>query len=77
MKANIKKGLRLAKPRLNIFYIISVVCIFILIGYLWLVFLPTLWGALEYESIKLIVIMITLLLFVAAVLILITMMMKK
>jgi len=58
----------LVKFRFNIFFVISIICIFLLIGYIWFVFLPTLEGALEYDAIRTIAVIITVLLVISAVL---------
>lgn len=58
----------MVKFKFNIFFVISIICIFLLIGYIWFVFLPTLEGALEYGAIKTIAIIITILLAISAVL---------
>jgi len=38
----------LVKFRLNIFFVMAILCILVLIGYLWLVLLPIFEGSLEY-----------------------------
>jgi len=58
----------LAKFKFNVFYAISIVCIWLLIFYVWLVFLPVFEGSLEYEAIRTIVVVITILLAISAVL---------
>lgn len=58
----------MVKFKFNIFFVISVVCILLLIGYIWLVFMPMLEGAYEYQAIKNIGIVITILLAISAVL---------
>jgi len=58
----------LVKFRFNIFFVISLVCISLLIGYIWLYFLPIFQGSLEYDAIKTVVIVITILLAISGVL---------
>jgi len=66
----------LVKFKFNIFFAISIVCIFLLIGYIWLFFLPVFEGSLEYDTIRNIVIVITILLAVSSVLTFLQMMGK-
>ena len=58
----------MAKFRFNIFFIISIICTLLLVGYLWIVFLPLFEGAFEYDAIRNITIFITLLLMASAAL---------
>ncbi len=53
------------KYRINIFYVISLICTFILIGYIWFIFLPQFEGTMEYQAIKTIVLFIIFLLFIS------------
>jgi len=56
----------LAGFKVNIFRIATLVLSLLLVGYLWLVFLPTFRGAIEYQGIQNVVILITVLLLVAS-----------
>jgi len=61
---------RCMKPaRLNIFHVFSIVCVFLLIGYLWLVYLPLYIGAEAYTGVKTMVTVVSIMLAAAAVLI--------
>lgn len=67
----------MAKFKFNIFFVISIVCIFLLIGYLWFFFLPTFEGALEYDTIKNVTMIITAILVISAVLTFLQMMVSE
>ncbi len=54
------------KYRVNIFYVISLICTFVLMGYIWFIFLPYFEGTLEYQAIKTIALFVILLLFLSA-----------
>jgi len=56
----------MARFRINIFYVISSICSFVLVGYLWLVFLPVYELAVEYESIRNVAFIITAFLLLSA-----------
>lgn len=49
----------MSRFRINIFYVFSSICSLLLVGYIWLVFLPTYVNAVEYESIKTLTFIIT------------------
>ena len=49
----------MSRFRINIFYVFSSICSLLLVGYIWLVFLPTYVNAVEYESIKTLAFIIT------------------
>ncbi len=66
----------MARFKFNIFYVISIVCILLLIGYIWIIFLPIFEGSLEYDAIRSIAILITILLAISTVLTLFQMMEK-
>jgi hypothetical protein len=67
----------LAKFKFNIFFLISIICILILVGYLWIVFLPTYERTLEYDAMRNVIILITAMLSVSAVLTLLQMTVKE
>ncbi|RJS88460.1 hypothetical protein CW705_08890 [Candidatus Bathyarchaeota archaeon] len=52
--------------QINIFYLISSICFLILVGYLWLVFLPIYEFTTAYESVKRLVSILTVLLVLSA-----------
>ncbi|RLI12398.1 hypothetical protein DRO35_03200 [Candidatus Bathyarchaeota archaeon] len=54
------------KFRLNVFYLISSVCFMILVGYLWLVYLPVYEFTTAYGFVKRVVSIITVLLVLSA-----------
>lgn len=60
------------KAKLNIFYVFSVIFLLVLIGYLWLVFLPAYTGAEVYASVKTMVAVVSIMLAAAAVLIMLS-----
>jgi len=62
----------MAKFKVNIFFVISIICISLLIGYLWFIFLPVFEGSNEYEAIRYMIGIMTALLLIAALLILIS-----
>jgi len=57
----------LTRIRINIFYLISSICLFIFIGYIWFIFLPMFEYAAEYEFVKSIALVITVLLSISAI----------
>lgn len=57
----------MARFRINIFYLISSICLFILVGYVWFIFLPMFEYAAEYEFVKNIVLVMTVLLSISAI----------
>jgi len=60
--------MRLAGFRVNIFYIFSLVCTLVLVGYFWFTFLPLFEGSYEYASVRIMIgILTALLLAVAAI----------
>ena len=59
----------MAKFRINIFFVISLVCLLILIGYLWIIFLPSFERSINYEAVKVIVTIVTILLSISGILI--------
>jgi len=67
----------LVKFRLNIFFVMAILCILVLIGYLWLVLLPIFEGSLEYTQIKRIVTFSTALLLLSAVLLTMSMLKRE
>jgi len=50
---------RLARIRINVFYLVSSICLSLFIIYIWFAFLPLFEGTLQYESIKNVMIIIT------------------
>jgi len=56
----------MAGRKINIFYLISLICILILIAYIWLVITPQIYGCAGQESIFAVILLITVLLSVAA-----------
>lgn len=58
----------MVKFRLNIFFVMAILCILVLVGYLWLVLLPIFEGSLEYAQIRRIVTFSTALLLLSAIL---------
>jgi len=66
----------MVKFKFNIFFVVSIVCISLLIGYIWLFFLPVFEGSLEYDTIRNIVMVITILLAISGVLTFLQMMGK-
>ena len=67
----------MAKFKFNIFFLISIICTLILIGYLWIIFLPTYERTLEYDVMRNVIILITALLSVSAVLTLLQMTVRE
>ena len=63
--------------KFNIFFLISIICTLVLVGYLWIGFLPTYERTLEYEVMRNVIILITALLSVSAVLTLLQMTVKE
>ena len=53
------------RVKLNVFYVISLICTLILIVYVWFIFLPQFEGALEYQAVKTIVLFIIFLLLIS------------
>ncbi|HIE13690.1 TPA: hypothetical protein EYP70_00285 [Candidatus Bathyarchaeota archaeon] len=49
----------MVKFRLNIFFVIAIVCILLLVGYLWLVLLPAFEGSMQYQGVRIAVITMT------------------
>ena len=60
----------MVKFKFNIFYVMSMICILLLIGYFWFSFLPSFEGTLQYERVRNVIILITIFLSIAMVLIL-------
>ena len=58
----------MAKFKVNIFFIFSIVCMSLLVGYTWFNFLPLFRGSPEYDTIRNVAIFVTILLAVAIVL---------
>ncbi|RJS89443.1 hypothetical protein CW705_07560 [Candidatus Bathyarchaeota archaeon] len=56
----------MARSEINIFYIISFLCSILLIGYIWLVFLPAFENSVAYDSIRNVAFLVTALLLVSA-----------
>lgn len=67
----------MVKFRLNIFFVIAILCVLVLIGYLWLVLLPIFEGSLEYARIRRTVTFLTALLLLSAVLLTMSMLKRK
>ncbi|HDJ04837.1 hypothetical protein DRO29_04730 [Candidatus Bathyarchaeota archaeon] len=67
----------MVKFRLNIFFVMAILCILVLIGYLWLVLLPIFEGSLEYAQIRRIVTFSTALLLLSAVLLTMSMLKRE
>jgi len=63
--------------KFNIFYVISIICILLLIGYFWFSFLPRIEGTLQYEEVRNVIILITIFLSIAIVLVLLSMMVRE
>lgn len=66
----------MVKFRFNIFYFISIVCLFLLIGYVWFSILPLFSGYLEYNTVRSLAILVTALLGVSILAILLQMVEK-
>ena len=56
----------MARFKVNIFYVFSAVCSLALVGYAWLIFLPSFQGATEYASVRNVVIIVTVLLLIVS-----------
>lgn len=67
----------MAKFRLNIFFVIAIVCVLVLVGYLWFVLLPVFEGSLEYVGIRYAVILLTAFLVLSVVLLIMSMTTKE
>ena len=63
--------------KFNIFYVISIICILLLIGYFWFSFLPRIGGTLQYEEVRNVIILITIFLSIAIVLVLLSTMVRE
>jgi len=53
-------------PKVNVFYVISLICTLILIVYAWFIFLPQFEGASEYQAVRTLVLFIIFLLLISA-----------
>ncbi|RLI36583.1 hypothetical protein DRO55_03260 [Candidatus Bathyarchaeota archaeon] len=67
----------MVKFKFNIFYVISIICILLLIGYFWFNFLPSFEGTLQYEEVRNVIILITIFLSIAIVLVLLSTMVRE
>jgi hypothetical protein len=56
----------MARFKVNIFYVFSAICSLALVGYAWLIFLPSFQGAAEYSSVRYVVIIVTVLLLIVS-----------
>ena len=56
----------MARLKVNIFYVIAAICSLALVGYAWLVFLPSFQGGAEYASVRYVVIIVTVLLLIVS-----------
>ncbi|MCD6470170.1 hypothetical protein J7L29_05165 [Candidatus Bathyarchaeota archaeon] len=54
------------KYKVNVFYVISLICTLILIVYSWFIFLPQFEGTLEYQAVRTLILFIILLLLISA-----------
>ncbi len=67
----------MVKFKFNIFYVISIICILLLIGYFWFSFLPNFEGTLQYEWVRNLIIFLTIILSIAIVSTLLSMMVRE